>query len=862
MQKESNSSKKRQRLILVCDNCHKRKIKCDRKFPCSSCQSRQIGALCRYSNLEEELSKQGKTTEDIKNDEHEIHVELINLRNKVKTLEKNLLLSYYSITPEKSDDQDTAADSVPHHNVIDLITFNSRDIMIGFNPIKSLDDNTSMFMEPQSQIQNTIDHAYEASIEGSPLLFASIIRKEVGFQIFINNKQLSAPNFVPRHNSLGMGRPIDSLNKICEAEEEAKRYFGEAFIPRLFTYSEFDTSNLKRAITLFLEESGLVFYLEKPLRNSSMYTRIVSLLPPKPIILKYLRFYFTKINPFFPIFDFNMFLTNIDRIILEDSNIGLRINIEQKVDIVQISSLLLMLKISHSYLIYYRESCSRNPEGPVDQDSLALLEYPIYYQLIQLAKDCLKEFDLHSTKKLSVLQAFILTSINNVISFENNSNLKDSDSLIPSMIQIAINLGLNRDPENHPEDVLTAEQKELRCNIWAVLIMLETLDAAIYGKCITDDSISDVGSKSRTSSMVLDLHELLKPLRLHFHALVKEVRNAPGPYSLKVITYHLSELEKLVELNFGSITSYILTNNEFIENDYRLLKLLCLLHFKLFLMKFYFLLYSFYQSKDESDLLFYYFKKLNTTFMIDFSPLFQFLPGSTSNPLVRVLINPVTIRYCSLFIIHGYLSVLHIKYSSDYSNISEQKKSLLYALCSKMITAQRYSLSYFAPLAKKYYLAWKSCTTLLFGLFKFRTNDSFKEIKFIKGSFHNFTEAQVSDITKNVDIFLSRIGINKPSTYISARDVWCNFIPYDYLKTPQKNLILQRIYIWQYDSLWLAYIAFDNDGVIPDTYKNDSNPNPNPISDIYPYNTALTNNVDLEQQLDFLFTEQFFDTFN
>lgn len=860
MQKESNSSKKRQRLILVCDNCHKRKIKCDRKFPCSSCQSRQIGALCRYSNLEEELSKQGKTTEDIKNDEHELHVELINLRNKVKTLEKKLPQNYYSITPEKSDDQDTSADSVPHYNVIDLITFNSREIMIGFNPIKSLDDNTNMLMEQQKRISKTIGHAYEGSIEGSPLLFASIIRREVGFQIFINNKQLSASNFVPPHNSLGMGRPIDSLNKICDAEEEARRYFGEAFIPRFYTYSEFDTSNLKRAVTLFLEESGVVFYLEKPLRNSPMYTRIISLLPPKSIILKYLRFYFTKINPFFPIFDVNMFLTNIDRIILEDSNMGLRVNIEQKVDIVQISNLLLMLKICHSYLIYYRESCSKNEEGPVDQDSLALLEYPIYFQLIQLAKDCLKEFDLHSTKKLSVLQAFILARIYKFISFEDNSNLKESDSSISSMIQVAISLGLNRDPENYPEDIFTADQKELRCNIWAVLIMLETLDAATYGKCITDDSISDVGPKGGINYMVLDLYELLKPLRLHLNALVKEVQTVPGPYSLKIITYHLSELEKLVELNFGSVTSYIITNNEFIENDYRLLKLLCLLHLKLFLIKFYSLLYIVYQSKDESDLLFYYFKKLNIAFMIDLSPLFNYLPGTTSNPLVRILISPVTIRYCSLNIIHGYLTVLHIKYSSDYSNISEQKKSLLYALCSKIIKAQKYSLGYFAPLAKKYYLAWKSCTTLLFGLFKFRTNDSFKEIKFIKGSFHKFTEAQVSDITQNLDIFLSRIGINKPSTYISARDVWCNFIPYDYLKTPQENLVLQRIHIWQYDSLWLAYLALDNDGVIPDTYKNDSNPNP--ISDIYPYNTALTNNIDVDQQLDFLFTEQFFDAFN
>ncbi|KAI1341852.1 hypothetical protein F5Y15DRAFT_375468 [Xylariaceae sp. FL0016] len=40
--------RKRRRIVISCTECHRRKQKCDRKLPCTNCQSRNKGDSCRY----------------------------------------------------------------------------------------------------------------------------------------------------------------------------------------------------------------------------------------------------------------------------------------------------------------------------------------------------------------------------------------------------------------------------------------------------------------------------------------------------------------------------------------------------------------------------------------------------------------------------------------------------------------------------------------------------------------------------------------------------------------------------------------------------------------------------------------------
>lgn len=42
--------RKRKRIVISCTECHRRKQKCDRAFPCSNCVARNKQSLCRYEN--------------------------------------------------------------------------------------------------------------------------------------------------------------------------------------------------------------------------------------------------------------------------------------------------------------------------------------------------------------------------------------------------------------------------------------------------------------------------------------------------------------------------------------------------------------------------------------------------------------------------------------------------------------------------------------------------------------------------------------------------------------------------------------------------------------------------------------------
>ncbi|KAJ2903891.1 fungal-specific transcription factor domain-containing protein [Zalerion maritima] len=53
--------KKRRRLVISCTECHRRKVKCDRKLPCSNCRSRNKESSCRYETLGSSSSFDGQS---------------------------------------------------------------------------------------------------------------------------------------------------------------------------------------------------------------------------------------------------------------------------------------------------------------------------------------------------------------------------------------------------------------------------------------------------------------------------------------------------------------------------------------------------------------------------------------------------------------------------------------------------------------------------------------------------------------------------------------------------------------------------------------------------------------------------------
>ncbi|KAI3320613.1 hypothetical protein HD806DRAFT_547166 [Xylariaceae sp. AK1471] len=67
--------RKRRRIVISCTECHRRKQKCDRKLPCTNCQSRSKESACRYETgapivkIEPKASYSSSTNDSISNHE-------------------------------------------------------------------------------------------------------------------------------------------------------------------------------------------------------------------------------------------------------------------------------------------------------------------------------------------------------------------------------------------------------------------------------------------------------------------------------------------------------------------------------------------------------------------------------------------------------------------------------------------------------------------------------------------------------------------------------------------------------------------------------------------------------------------------
>ena len=56
----TENTRKRSRQVLVCNNCHKKKKKCDRNHPCANCIKLNIDDTCFYGSRKENVSNARK----------------------------------------------------------------------------------------------------------------------------------------------------------------------------------------------------------------------------------------------------------------------------------------------------------------------------------------------------------------------------------------------------------------------------------------------------------------------------------------------------------------------------------------------------------------------------------------------------------------------------------------------------------------------------------------------------------------------------------------------------------------------------------------------------------------------------------
>ena len=169
----------------------------------------------------------------------------------------------------------------------------------------------------------------------------------------------------------------------------------------------------------------------------------------------------------------------------------------RKDDFAFLATMLIILRLS--YLSLFDNIVSRNEQSinSIDpssklQDIKFLFLNPIHIDVISVAEICIKEFDLTRSQSLGVLQAIIFLKIYRDHSPEIGIGTIGSNSQMNHriIILVAYSLELNREADNHCEEMAEKKIKNLKRKIWHFLSTSD--NSIIYGtEILTADSMYD-----------------------------------------------------------------------------------------------------------------------------------------------------------------------------------------------------------------------------------------------------------------------------------------------------------------------------------------------------------------------------------
>lgn len=824
-------SKKRQRIILVCDTCHKRKIKCNRKLPCDACKGKKMEALCRYSTLEEELSKQGKSTEEAKASEeldHEV-VEVIRLRNRISQLERALELdgrsNFVSSTRSPRNGSNSTVGVPTPLGTLNSGNSSPNGLDMG-DP--SLRRHTDFFTNKfQANSCYRLNDSYIASC---PLLFLSIIKKDVGYVLFWHFNRLKAQQEKFAKQSVeglqGLGTLVDAHSEDNNEKVmvRAKDYFGPSFIPLVDKNGYMEDQTRSIINTFYSGDGTLLFNPTSFPSTSNTYYKIQHLLPPRSIILQYLDIFFDKMEPYFPVFEKNSFTADVMKLVTEEScdnvevghNFGnVKLNLEKKTDIARVSSLLFILRFTYLYVV---------GASKYNLQLQGLLQYPIYIEVIIAAREGLKEFDLATNKLFAVLQTFIMAKIYKTTSPDQGEGLKETDIYISTLIGAAYVLGLNRDPNIYAHDNLSWIDRNHRRKVWFYLLLLKALELLIYGRNSFEEIQTDVKLEQLNSPEDNSLYNSmikLKPIKGLINDLVKVLLNIKELVNIDYFTSTVAKIEQLIDENYPSVDDMINSHINGVSSPTGTYDLIILVALKLFVVKMHAALYIIFETRDEINSLFYHFKKMSTMVFIELQPLCSVIHdyGDQLDPVFSLVFFPHVIKILISFIILALTFILRLNYSIKLYTGTQEKPLHFFGLRDDIQFLGYNLLRYSGKISNKYQMAWKASRAILYGLNETKDYRTFEEFCDGRTSAWIFSTDQIHEIC---DILSVASGIVRQKSMIPNTPsdfVWLDLVPYDTSKLQQENLEIQRLHVYQVDSVWSHYLASLQE-TVPDSFKN------------------------------------------
>lgn len=505
----------------------------------------------------------------------------------------------------------------------------------------------------------------------------------------------------------------------------------------------------KNAISL-----GLTVFEGQIDQELKLFDKIKAVLPKQKVMWILINKFFLSLYPFMPFIDERYFKLEMSRILgpegYNDSKIK-ELNIEKRLDLANVGILLIIIRFTYLSLFSNRNKVNESNLRSEDPSTKAqelkyLLSNPISIDVINMAQLCLDQFDLLRKSNLSILQCAFLMRLYHIFAPEEGDGADGGDSQIYTgmLVHMASSMGLNREPDNFPETFNDDKVNNIGRKIWLFLILCDFNQACIYGNplCVDEkymdakppyykpgnENIIDQELEKNVLSTFAyfdKFYNKLKPLL----ELTLSIKSATKMGELTTI---LNDFENFIDQHYGKLAQFFIpfSEDKFSYPFIKIMKCKNYINLSNFNMVVLFHIFSYYEKKKNSELSFFYLKKVYSLMLREFTEgLFHLIANNHINfgegadlflnpSLEQVIHKSTQINYAILVRLKVQISKMNtnqdhniridndFNYRMEYENLTVLEKQI-----QKLIEIFIAAIS---RLSNRYYYAWKVKKTFRF----------------------------------------------------------------------------------------------------------------------------------------------------
>lgn len=840
----SKPKQRRNRLSLNCLNCKRRKIKCDRELPCKQCIKSKLD--CEYqqpgitkhddkdsidSNGHESRIKQLGIP--AKYNLPEYQSELQELKHRIRELEasepsrkrQKLALPSTSISEVKSykynpEKNPTFVGINPYSDVNERINFYS-----GYN---------SIFITAVSRRYNSGPFSWLSIMKKDPALFHAwkylkaqraehishlkkVARDDNEPQCALESSDLPKPIHLDPHDKALHDEDEDksnlkeksldnSLDKTFHAMVMDRdgftdyRMYGKTKKKRSKSQkkkSEKDKMNDEKSLSHIVSMNkhgislGLTVYEGTIDKELQLIERLSMVLPKQRVIWTLINKFFALLYPFMPIIDETEFKTEITRILgpEEYNETAVEVSVEKRLDFAYLGIMLVILRLTYLSLFLNRNCQNEKNLHTTDpskeaQELKYLLSNPINITLVNMAQECLEQFDLMRRTNFAVLQCAFMLKLYRMFAPEDGdgADAGDSQTYNAMLIQMAYSMGINREPvrnsyDDHQDDLKT---NNIQRKIWNFLVISDIAQAYQYGNPL------NIEKKYYDTSLPFHIpgNENIKDVELEKHVIgifsyfeicydklyeiLDSTLNIKKQIKLSELASQITSFEVYLHANFGTLKEFLVPFDEKVYgySFIKVMKCRTYINMKLFLNTLFYHLFLHYEKQQNTEFAYFYLKKILACQIGEFLPsVFHLIADNGTNfgkagdlmlnPTIVAMIDRMTdVNFAILVRLNATIyQMKQDKMNHNKKLLSDQIYRNKFAKLTQAALRLKKTCDYFvvamSKLSQRYYYAWRVTKAHTFVL-KNISDDEFYATQSPATLFLELSDEQLSELTSLV----------------------------------------------------------------------------------------------------------------